>query len=169
MSRLTRDGTAEPVSRDQILRHARGQGNIIFSVQLTTSRIGNLTGLIHTLLYVMTIHTYIHTYSSIGARQHSIPARGKCAQYARELSFARCHDDAGAIILQGSAAGNTSRTGRSNSPAARSAESEALKKLRIWNCEEENQGLLHTARPGRHGRRQEQRVYSPGVLQVTEF
>ena len=60
MSRLTRDGTAEPVSRDQILRHARGQGNIIFSVQLTTSRIGNLTRLIHTLLYVMTIHTYIH-------------------------------------------------------------------------------------------------------------
>ena len=57
MSRLTRDGTAEPVSRDQILRHVRGQGNIIFSVQLTTSRIGNLTRLIHTLLYVMTIHT----------------------------------------------------------------------------------------------------------------
>ena len=64
MSRLTRDGTAEPVSRDQILRHARGQGNIIFSVQLTTSRIGNLTRLIHTLLYVMTIHTYIHTIST---------------------------------------------------------------------------------------------------------
>ena len=62
MSRLTRDGTAEPVSRDQILRHARGQENIIFPVQLTTSRIGNLTRLIHTLLYVMTIHTYIHTY-----------------------------------------------------------------------------------------------------------
>ena len=34
----------------------------IFPVQLTTSRIGNLTRLIHTLLYVMTIHTYIHTY-----------------------------------------------------------------------------------------------------------
>ena len=30
MSRLTRDGTAEPISRDQILRHARGQGNIHF-------------------------------------------------------------------------------------------------------------------------------------------
>ena len=28
MSRLTRDGTAEPVSRDQILRRERGQGNI---------------------------------------------------------------------------------------------------------------------------------------------
>ena len=30
MNRLTRDGTAEPVSRDQILRHVRGQGNIYF-------------------------------------------------------------------------------------------------------------------------------------------
>ena len=30
MTRLTRDGTAEHISRDQILRHARGQGNIHF-------------------------------------------------------------------------------------------------------------------------------------------
>ena len=30
MSRLTRDGTAIPVSRDQILRRKRGQGNIVF-------------------------------------------------------------------------------------------------------------------------------------------
>ena len=28
MSRLTWDGTAEPVSRDQTLRHAQGQGNV---------------------------------------------------------------------------------------------------------------------------------------------
>ena len=40
MSGLTRDGTAEPVSRDQILRRERGQGKIhFFPVQLTTSRI----------------------------------------------------------------------------------------------------------------------------------
>ena len=31
MSRLTRDGTAELVSRDQILRRERGQGNAHFS------------------------------------------------------------------------------------------------------------------------------------------
>ena len=31
MSGLTRDGIAEPVSRDQILRHERGQKNIHFS------------------------------------------------------------------------------------------------------------------------------------------
>ena len=30
MSRLTRAGTAKPVSRDRILRHVRGQGNIYF-------------------------------------------------------------------------------------------------------------------------------------------
>ena len=32
MSGLTRDGTAEPVSRDQILRRERGQGKFIFSL-----------------------------------------------------------------------------------------------------------------------------------------
>ena len=32
---------------------------LIFPVQLITSRIGDLTRLIHTLLYVMTIHTYM--------------------------------------------------------------------------------------------------------------
>ena len=30
MSRLTRDGTAGPISRDQILRHARGHGEYYF-------------------------------------------------------------------------------------------------------------------------------------------
>ena len=30
MSRLTRDGTTEPVSPDQILRHVHGQGDIHF-------------------------------------------------------------------------------------------------------------------------------------------
>ena len=60
MSRRTRDGTAEPVSRGQILRRERGQkGIFVFPVQLTTSTIGNLTRFIHTLLCVMTIHTYI--------------------------------------------------------------------------------------------------------------
>ena len=35
MSRLTRDGTPEPVSRDQILRHERGdREEFIFPVQL---------------------------------------------------------------------------------------------------------------------------------------
>ena len=58
MSRLTRDGTAEPVSRDQILRHERGLGNIHFSC--TADHVQDwqpYPRLIHTH---MCNHTYIH-------------------------------------------------------------------------------------------------------------
>ena len=66
MSRLTRDGTAEPVSRDQILRREREQGNVYFPVQLTTSRIGNLTRLIRDLAICVTIHIYCRGPQTIG-------------------------------------------------------------------------------------------------------
>ena len=60
MGRLTRDGTAEPVSRDQILRHERGQGKIYFPVQLTTRRTGKITRLIHNLVTIcVTTHAYM--------------------------------------------------------------------------------------------------------------
>ena len=42
MSRLTRNGTAKSVSRNQILRRVREQGKF-FPVQLTMDRIGKLT------------------------------------------------------------------------------------------------------------------------------
>ena len=59
-SKLTRDGTAEPVSRDQFSGANADREISIFSVHLTTSRIGNLTRLVHTLaILCMTIH--IHT------------------------------------------------------------------------------------------------------------
>ena len=66
MRRLPREGTAEPVSRDQILRREREQGNIHFLCSFATKRIGKLTWLIHTLLNVMAKHTYwyIHTMYS---------------------------------------------------------------------------------------------------------
>ena len=41
------------------------RGIFIFTVQLTSSRIGNLTQLIHTLLHVMAIHTYINVISFV--------------------------------------------------------------------------------------------------------
>ena len=52
MSTLTRDGTAEPLSHETKLSGANGDKDktMISSVQLNTSRIGNLTRLIHTLL-----------------------------------------------------------------------------------------------------------------------
>ena len=58
MSRLTRDGTAELVSRDQCSGANADRKIIIFPIQVTTSRIGNLTRLIHTLAIYVTI-TYI--------------------------------------------------------------------------------------------------------------
>ena len=62
MSRLTRDGTAENPSREtKFSDGANGdRGKLIFSVQLATSRIGNLTQLIHTLA-ICDDHLYIHT------------------------------------------------------------------------------------------------------------
>ena len=47
------------------------RGIFIFPVQLTASRIGNLTRLIHTLLHVMTIHTRIRT-TDAGQSQVSV-------------------------------------------------------------------------------------------------
>ena len=61
MSRLTRDGTAEPYRETRFSGAYRDKEIFIFPVQLTTSRIGNLNRLIHTLLYAMTIHN-IQTY-----------------------------------------------------------------------------------------------------------
>ena len=49
--------TAEPVSRDHILRRERGQGNISFPCSADhVQDCGNLTRLIHTLAICVTIH-----------------------------------------------------------------------------------------------------------------
>ena len=82
MSRLTQDGTAEPVSRDQILRRVRGQGNIDFPVQLTTtSRIDNLTRLIHTLLRICHDHKYIPVMTYIHTLTHNARASNMPTSY----------------------------------------------------------------------------------------
>ena len=57
MSRLT--GRLNPSRETKFSGTHMDRGIFIFPIQLTTSRIGNLTRLIHTLLYVMTI---IHKY-----------------------------------------------------------------------------------------------------------
>ena len=63
MGRLTRDGTAEQ-TRETKSSGANGDKEIfIFTVQLTTSRIGNLTRSILTLV-ICDEHTYIHKLMS---------------------------------------------------------------------------------------------------------
>ena len=61
MSRLTRDGTAEPVSRDQILRHARGQGNIHFPCSADHEQDWQPYPL-NPYFAICDDHTYIRTY-----------------------------------------------------------------------------------------------------------
>ena len=67
---MTRDGTAKPVSRDQILVREGGQGKTSsFSVQLTTSRIGNHIRLIHTLLNALTMITITSLYWDLSSME----------------------------------------------------------------------------------------------------
>ena len=61
MSRLTRDGTAEPVSRDQILRHTRGQGNINFPCSADHEQDWQPYP-VDPYSAICNDHTYIHTY-----------------------------------------------------------------------------------------------------------
>ena len=62
MSRLTRDGTAEPVSRDQILRHAQGQGNVHFPCWADHEQDWQPYP-VDPYSAICDDHTYIHTYS----------------------------------------------------------------------------------------------------------
>ena len=60
MSRLTRDGTAEPVSRDQILRRERGQGSASFPCSADHEQDWQPYPVdpMDTLAICVTIHTY---------------------------------------------------------------------------------------------------------------
>ena len=61
MSRLTRDGIAKPVSRDQILRCERGQGNIHFPCSADHEQDWRPYP-VDPPLGICVDHTYIHTY-----------------------------------------------------------------------------------------------------------
>ena len=62
MNGLTRDGTAEPVSRDQILRHARGQGNVHFPCSADHEQEWQPYPVDPYSAIICDDHTYIHTY-----------------------------------------------------------------------------------------------------------
>ena len=65
MSRLTRDGTAEPVSRDQNLRHARGQGNVHFPCSADHEQDWQPYP-VDPYSAICDDHTYIHTTNHLG-------------------------------------------------------------------------------------------------------
>ena len=59
---LTRDGTAEPVSRDQILRHERGQGNNIHFPCSADHEQNWKPHPVDPYFAICDDHTYIHAY-----------------------------------------------------------------------------------------------------------
>ena len=84
MSRLTRDGTAEPVSRDQILRHARGQGNLHFPCSADHEQDWQPYP-VDPYSAICDDHTYIHTYI------HTVPGTTEQVSHRR--------GDTGAVVL----------------------------------------------------------------------
>ena len=72
MSRLTRDGTAETVSRDQILRHERGQGYTHFPCAADHEQDWQPYPVDPFFSCYMCDHTYIHTCVQIILRTVSI-------------------------------------------------------------------------------------------------
>ena len=77
MSRLTRDGTAEPISRDKFSGANADREILFFLVQPTPSRIDNLTRLIHALAICVVIHTswnrFLITVTVYGTYMHLTP------------------------------------------------------------------------------------------------
>ena len=83
MSRLTWYGTAEPVSRDRILRHARGQGDIHFPCSADHEQdwqpypVDLYSAICDGRTY---IHTYIHIESNLDRLGLLSPTHGQRSQ-----------------------------------------------------------------------------------------
>ena len=78
MIRLTRDGIAEPVTRDQILRRERGQRNINFPCSADHEQDWQPYPVDPCSCY-MCDHTYIHTYIHINLNRMTSRAGTGCA------------------------------------------------------------------------------------------
>ena len=112
MSGRKRDGTTEPVSRDQILRRGRRQGNSILPLELTTSWIGNHTRLVPNLLHVMTTHTHKRTdahYRRVKTRRSVSPGEQELGYLAAHLNFSKIWRKCNSVNI------NTGRTCRASS------------------------------------------------------
>ena len=88
MSRLTRDGTAEPVSRDQILRHARGQGSVHFPCSADHEQDWQPYP-VDPYSAICDDHTYIHTYIHGQLNREKFPcSRARLRIWFRETDLA---------------------------------------------------------------------------------
>ena len=97
MSRLTRDGTAEPLSRDQILRHARGQGNVHFPCSADHEQDWQPYP-VDPYSAICDDHAYIHTYctsATITDTNNTINSRCVCflPMLSASGNLFKCHEE----------------------------------------------------------------------------
>ena len=91
MSRLRRDGTAEPVSRDQMLRREQGQGNVNFLCSADHEQdwqpysVDPYSPICYDHTY---IRTYIHTYNKCRIFSRSYQSQ---VQYIRNENDVQVH------------------------------------------------------------------------------
>ena len=97
MSRLTRDGTAEPVSRDQILRHARGRGIINFPCSADHDQDWQPYP-VDPYSAVCDDHTYIHTY----VPENLVSRDGFSRPVPRQPAHLHTHAESGAYLRDSS-------------------------------------------------------------------
>ena len=95
MSRLTRDGTAEPVSRDQILRHVRGQGNNIFPCSAVHEQDWQPYP-VDPYSAICDDYTYIHTYLHYAKGSIIVTV---LQEVDTHYTLLKCHAVLGVIIL----------------------------------------------------------------------
>ena len=89
MNRLTRDGTAEPVSLDQILRRARGQGNTHFPCSADHEQDWQPYP-VDPYSAICDDHTYIHTiHVALFRENHFVKKQYKRLQFHKNISHYR--------------------------------------------------------------------------------
>ena len=102
MTRLTRHGTTETVSRDQIIRRERGQGKVYFPCSAaTTCRMGNLTRLIHTLVSLSMERNRLTRDGTAEPVSRDQILRHVRGQRNIHFSYSADHDKAGLATLPG--------------------------------------------------------------------
>ena len=125
MSRLTRDGTAEPVSRDQILRHARGQENIHFPCSADHEQDWKPYP-VDPYSAVCDDHTYIHTHTHTAVFCLTLCSRRRRSRRWRSRptctsSFRGCRGGRSECqFCRGTAEGRRSRSPRRRKSTSRS-------------------------------------------------
>ena len=98
MSKLTRDRTAGPISRDQILRYVRGQGNIHFPCSADHEQdwqpypVDPFSTICDDHTYILPVHTHTRTHTRQAQAQAHVLLSLEVQHRASGIRIATDHD-----------------------------------------------------------------------------